>query len=357
MPLEDKNAALYVDEDVKFSVRRHQEIPTPGDGELLIETQFSGTNPADLKHATLLGIYPAILGYDFCGTVLKAPTSSTFHPGDLVAGYTPTGINRPSKYGTHQRYLACPEDMVFPVPAALPPHHAASLTVVAMTAADALYNIFNLPLPQENDNQGKTTRSLLIWGASSSVGLCAVQLARASGIHPIIVTASPERHSLLQEFGATHCFDYKSSSVVSDIKATVKDSQWGPLTCGFDAVGSQRGGVSSAKLVAECCSEDATLVSVVVQSDSRFKMPIATPNSDVVIKVQEVPFPITIPARPADYQRAWRALIWAVEHYGVNFRLPSVGIFEGTAEEALEELKAIADGGRFGKLALKHPLQ
>ncbi|PWY69961.1 alcohol dehydrogenase [Aspergillus eucalypticola CBS 122712] len=357
MPPEDENAALYVDEDVNFSVRRQQEIPTPDDDEILVETQFSGTNPADIKHATLLGIYPAVLGYDFCGTVLKAPTSSTFQPGDLVAGYTPTGINRPPKYGTHQRYLACPEDMVFPVPAALPPHHAASLTVVAMTAADALYSILNLPLPYEHDNQATTTKPLLIWGASSSVGLCALQLARASGIHPIIVTASPERHSLLQELGATHCFDYKSSSVISDIKATVRDSQQSPLTCGFDAVGSRKGGVSSAQLVAECCSEDATLVSVVVQSDSKFRMPIATPNRDVVIKVQDVPIPITIPARPADYHRAWRALIWAVENYGVNFRLPSVDVFEGTAEEAVEELKAITDGGRFGKLALKHPLQ
>ncbi|GAQ43380.1 hypothetical protein AKAW_03266 [Aspergillus niger] len=345
MPPEDENTALYVDEGVNFSVQRDQEIPTPADDEILIETQFSGTNPADIKHATLLGIYPAVLGYDFCGTVLKAPPSSAFQPGDLVAGYTPTGINRPPRYGTHQRYLACPEDMVFPVPAALPPHHAASLTVVAMTAADAIFNIFNLPLPR-HDNQARTTKPLLIWGASSSVGLCALQLARASGIHPIIVTASPERHSLLQELGATRCFDYKSSSVISDIKATVRDSQWGPLTCGFDAVGSQKGGVGSAQLVAECCSEDATLVSVVVQSDSKFKMPIATPNMDVVIKVQNVPFPITIPARPAGYQRAWCALTWAVENYGVDFRLPSVDLFEGTAEEALEELKAIADGGR-----------
>ncbi|GKZ16474.1 hypothetical protein AbraIFM66951_000298 [Aspergillus brasiliensis] len=358
MPLEDTNPALYVDENANFSVHRQQDIPILSDGELLIETQFSGTNPADIKHATHLGIYPAVLGYDFCGTVLKAPANSAFQHGDLVAGYTPTGLNRPFKYGAHQQYLVCPEDMAFSVPAGLPPQHAAALTVVCMTAADVVYNIFNLPLPQEEKrHQGKSPKSLLIWGASSSVGLCAVQLARASGIHPILVTASPERHSLLQELGATRCFDYKSPSVISEIKATVEDSQWGPLVYGFDAVGSQRGGVSSAKQMAECCSPDATLVSVVVQPDLRFKMPIATPNKDVVIKVPGVPYPITIPARPADYQRAWSALLWAVDHYGVQFRLPSVNVVEGTAEEALEELKAIADGGRFGKVVLKHPLR
>ncbi|KAL4993523.1 chaperonin 10-like protein [Aspergillus recurvatus] len=357
MASKTENIALYVDENVKFAVRRQQEMPAPGDGEILVETLFSGTNPADIKHATLLGIYPAVLGYDFCGRVLKTSSGTSFRPGDLVAGYTPTGINRPTKYGAHQRYLVCPGDMAFSVPAGLPPQHAACLTVVAMTAADALFNILNFAPPYEKVEEQKAAQPLLIWGASSSVGLSALQLARASGIHPIIVTASPERHDQLRELGATHCFDYKSPSITSDIRALVGNWQWGALTCGLDAVGSEKG-VSSARLMAECCSEDATLVSVVVQRDPRFRMPLATPNRDLVIKVPEVPHPITIPARPAAFQCAWRVLRWAVENYGVCFRFPSVDVFEGTAEEALEELMAMAGHGRgFGKLVLKHPLQ
>lgn len=351
----DASAALYVNESLEFQVYCSSQRHEPAEEELLIETYFSGTNPADIKHATLLGIYPAVLGYDFCGKVVQASNSSKFRPGDTVAGYTPTGVGRPNKYGTHQRYLVCPEDMAFVVPAALPPHHAACLSVVAMTAADALYNIFKFPLPG-NGGVDKTSRPLLIWGASSSVGLCAVQFARASEIYPIIVTASPERHSLLLELGATCCFDYKSPNTPSDIKAVVQNYSSGELQFGFDAVGSQTE-VSSAHLMAECVSNTAIVVSVVVQDDARFKMPLATPNRDMTIRISNIPHPITIPARPDDYQHAREAFLWAVANYGVHFRLPFVEVFAGTAEAALSRLKVLGDHGRgIGKLVLKHPL-
>ncbi|KAB8264726.1 chaperonin 10-like protein [Aspergillus pseudonomiae] len=349
------NTGLYADDQAIFRVRRGLEFPVPGDEELLIETQFSGANPADVKHATLLGIYPAVLGYDFCGKVLQAPPQSSFSPGDTVAGYTPTGLNRPARYGTHQRYLVCPEEMTFHVPANLPPQHAACLSVVTMTAADTLYNLFKFPLP-DTENTEKARRPLLIWGASSSVGLCAVQFARASGIHPIFVTASPKRHSLLLELGATKCFDYRSPDVASQIKSALEEGQWDSIDYAFDTVGSY-GETGSAKLMSECVSDQANLVSVVIQHDPRFKMPFATPNHDVTIRVQGAPRPITIPARPSDYVRARQALQWAVANYGAGFEFPSVDVVSGTAETALEELQAMADGTRgFGKLALEHPL-
>ncbi|KAE8420248.1 chaperonin 10-like protein [Aspergillus pseudocaelatus] len=349
------NTGLFADENAIFRVRRGLEFPVPGDEELLIETQFSGANPADVKHATQLGIYPAVLGYDFCGKVLQAPPQSSFRPGDTVAGYTPTGLNRPAGYGTHQQYLVCPEEMAFHVPANLPLHHAACLGVVTMTAADTLYNIFKFPLPDTGDT-GKTVKPVLIWGASSSVGLCAVQLARASDIHPIFVTASPQRHQLLLDLGATQCFDYKSPDVASQIKSALKSGQWDSIDYGFDTVGSYAG-AGSAKLMAECVSGEASLVSVVVQRDPRFKMPFATPNRDATIRVHGAPRPITIPARPSDYVRAWKALQWAVANYGAGFQFPSVDVINGIAETALEQVQALGDGARgFGKLALEHPL-
>ena len=186
------NVGLNVDENLTFGVCRDENIPTPGDGELLIETLYSGANPADIKHSTHLGIYPTRLGYDFFGKVIKTPLGSAFHVGDSVAGYTPTGIGRPAKYGTHQSYVVCPEKMAFSVPEKLPPDHAACLKVVAMTAADALYNLFKLPLPgrsTEGLSGSNIAGPLLIWGASTSVGICAIQFAKASGIFPILVTA------------------------------------------------------------------------------------------------------------------------------------------------------------------------
>lgn len=354
------NPALYVDSNLTFRVLHTHQQSSPDNGEILIETHFSGANPADTKHAILLGIYPTVLGYDFCGKVIKtASDNSTFQPGDIVAGFTPTGIGRPSKYGAHQRYLICPEDLAFKVPSHLPEHHAASLSVVVMTAADALYNFFGFTLPSLCEDgrkvEGKVASPLLIWGASSSVGLAAVQFARTSGVYPIYVTASSERHALLRELGATQCFDYKSPTVVDDIKTALRESQQ-ELKHAFDTVGSN----DSAKLMAECTSssDDTILISAVFQDDPRFKMPFAAPGQDVTIKLPGTPSTITIPARPTDYQRAREAFLWAVENYGMKFEMPVVKVFEGSVEEALEELRVLAGlGCGFGKVVLRHPLQ
>lgn len=354
------NPALYVDSNLTFSVTHTQKPPSPDTGEIIIETHFSGANPADIKHATILGIYPTILGYDFCGKVIQtASDNSPFQPGDIVAGFTPTGLGRKSKYGAHQRYLTCPEDLAFNVPSNLPEHHAASLSVVVMTAADALYNFFGFPLPSldedEGKGEGKVASPLLIWGASSSVGLAAVQFARVSGVYPIYVTASSERHALLRELGATQCYDYKSPTVVEEIKTALRESKL-ELKHAFDAVGSN----DSAKLMADCTSPstDTVLISSVFQDDPRFKMPFAAPGQDVTVELPGAPGTITIPARPKDNQRARKAFLWAVENYGVKFEMPVVKIFEGSAEEALKELKELAGfGSGFGKVVLRHPLR
>jgi NADPH:quinone reductase-like Zn-dependent oxidoreductase len=250
--------------------------------------------------------------------------------------------------------------MVYSVPENLPSHHAGCLTVVAMTAADALYNLFKFPLPgdsAQNASDINTASPLLIWGASTSVGICAVQFANASGVFPILVSASPERHALLSELGASHCFDYKSPSVIEEINTVLKNYHFDGAPYAFDAVGNPSG-LGSAQMVASCASQDAKLVSVVVQKDPRFVMPLATTNEDATLRLPNILHPITIPARKDDHQRAWSALQWAVRNYGSRFQLVSVEVFQGRAEDALQQLKILADNGRgFGKLAFKHPLE
>lgn len=199
------NTALFVDADGSFSIRRDIEIPEEENGEMVVRVLYSGINPADTKHSSRLGIVDTVLDYDFCGEVVNAGATS-FSSGDIVAGMTPTGIGRPTRYGAHQGYLCCPEDMAWLVPDQLPRPHAAALAVVVATAADAVFNLFGLPLPGEDaitikKDQGKGP--ILIWGGSSSVGISAIQLARAAGCRDIFVTASSGRHDLLKSL--VHC--------------------------------------------------------------------------------------------------------------------------------------------------------
>lgn len=183
----------------------------------------------------LFSVSSTVIGYDFCGRVLSVPSGSKFSKGDIVAGYTPSGIGRSSRYGTHQAHCYCPEDIIFKVPSHLPESHAAALTVVAMTAADTVYNIFKLPLPA---SPAVHSRSIIIWGASSSVGICTLQFLMASGCQNILVAASPSRHELLRSLSATHTFDYNSLTVEADVVAAVQALGEGSVSHALDAAGT-----------------------------------------------------------------------------------------------------------------------
>ncbi|KAG6367077.1 hypothetical protein INS49_001259 [Diaporthe citri] len=357
---QQQNTCLFVDNDCKTSVIRNFPLPTPGDDEYLIEILYSGVNPADIRHAPGLGIRDTVMGYDFCGRVLRTPNSppggpgnATFAVGELVAGMTPTGVGRSQKYGSHQNQLASPEDMMFSVPESLPPQEAAALSVVACTAADALYGFFKAPPPGESGVQGGRQGPLLVWGGSTGVGLCLVQLARASGVSPIIATASPARHELLRDLGATHCFDYKDPGVTSKIRAAVQDSKAGKLSYAIDVAGSGQ----AVEIIEQLVEPETVFLSTVVQPGKpHLKMPLACTRHDVPLRFANG-MEITVPARREDWRKTWGAVNWAVAHYGKGFRMPAVEVFDGSAEDALEELQEIAAQGKFGKLVIKHPLK
>ncbi|KAK2601131.1 hypothetical protein N8I77_010601 [Diaporthe amygdali] len=354
-----QNTCLFFDNDCKTSVIRNSPRPTPADDEYLIEVLYSGVNPADVKHGTELGMRDVVMGYDFCGRVLQVPTSPSegqgkakFAVDELVAGMTPTGLGRPQKYGSHQNQLAAPEDMMYKVPTSVPPQEAASLTVVACTAADALYGFFKVPTPDASGPQTGSAGSLLVWGGSTGVGICLIQLARASGVSPIIATASPGRHELLKELGATYCFDYKDPDVRSKIQAAIQESGAGKLSFAIDVAGSS----DAVELMEQIVAPETVLLSTVFHpSRPQLKMPIACTRNDLSLR-----FPngreITVPARVEDWKRTWSAINWAVTHYGKGFRMPAVEVFEGSGEDALVELHKVAGQGRFGKLVIKHPL-
>lgn len=357
---QQQNTCLFVDNDCKTSVIRNFPFPTPGHDEYLIEVLYSGVNPADIKHAPGLGIRDVVMGYDFCGRVVRAPESppggpgtARFEVGELVAGMTPTGVGRPQKYGSHQDQLAAPEDLMFSVPEGLAPQEAAALTVVACTAADALYGFFKAPPPGENGSQGAGQGPLLVWGGSTGVGLCLVQLAWASGVSPIIATASPARHELLLDLGATHCFDYRDPEVTSKIRAAVKDSGAGRLSYAIDTAGSG----DAVELIEQLVEPETVFLSTVVHPGKpHLKMPLACTRHDVPLRFANG-MEITVPARTEDWKKTWGAINWAVAHYGRGFRMPAVEVFDGSAEDALVELQKVAAQGKFGKLVIKHPLK
>ena len=59
-------------------------------------------------------------------------------------------------------------------------------------------------------------KTLLVWGGSSSVGCCVIQLAVASGLR-VVATCSARNFELCRRLGASEVFDHKSETVVEDL--------------------------------------------------------------------------------------------------------------------------------------------
>lgn len=97
---------------------------------------------------------------------------------------------------------------------------AATIPLAALTAAVALFRNLQLPAPW---NPATKPTPLIIYGASTSVGSFAIQLARNSNIHPIITVAGQGKDyvkTLLDTSKGDAVFDYcdGADNVVNQIR-------------------------------------------------------------------------------------------------------------------------------------------
>lgn len=229
---------------------------------------------------------------------------------------------------------------MFGVPESLPPHEAAALSVVACTAADALYGLTKVPPPDADGPQGGRSRTGI------GVGWVNGRWALPRPICPgewRVATAAPSRHELLRDLGATHCFDYKDPDVTSKIKSAVRESGAGKLSFAIDAAGSGE----AVELIEQLAESGTVFLSTVVHlGKPHLRMPLACTRHDVPLRLANG-MEITVPARFEDWKKTWGAVNWAVAHYGKGFRMPAVEVFDGSAEDALVELQKIAVQGNF----------
>ena len=158
--------------------------PHPGPGQVRIAVRAAGVNAIDWKkrRGPMDGDLPQTMGYEAAGIVDElgeGVADATI--GDSVFGFSPDGAA--------QAELALLSDYA-PIPRALDFAAAAALPSAVETAARAL--------DQLGVESGST---VLINGASGSVGRAAVQLAVARGAR-VIGTGSPATHDFLRSLGA-----------------------------------------------------------------------------------------------------------------------------------------------------------
>ncbi|KAK3361694.1 zinc-binding dehydrogenase [Lasiosphaeria ovina] len=218
----------------------------PGPGQLVIKNAAVAINPVDwaiqkpgIPTMSYLK-YPAILGDDVAGEVVAVgpgPVGELFRVGDRVLGCAAGQDKRcnDAVQGAFQTYPVLQSIQTAKIPDSIAYEAACVLPLALSTAASALfldeYVGLAYPTSPRAEPNGQT---VVIWGASTSVGSCAVQLARSAG-YDVIATASPKNFDYVRGLGAKAVFDYRSKTAVADILKAID----GRPCAGAVALGAQ----------------------------------------------------------------------------------------------------------------------
>ncbi|KAH7346597.1 putative quinone oxidoreductase [Rhexocercosporidium sp. MPI-PUGE-AT-0058] len=168
-------------------------IPVPGPDEILVKVEVAASNVKDWLHLTTRNL-SFNSGDDMAGTVFGLGENvKEFEIGDRVAAFHP--MFAPG--GTYAEYAVAPRHTVFRIPEGVKFEEAATIPLVTTTAALSLFQIQGLPSPWSTPSIPLPPTPLIIYGASSSLGLFALKLARASNIHPLIAIAGSSSSTIL----------------------------------------------------------------------------------------------------------------------------------------------------------------
>lgn len=170
-------------------------------GDLLVRVHATSVNQVDwkLRQGRIFPValfLPAIIpGRDVAGEVVVTGKSVTgFKPGDKVFGMLSHVLG-----GACAEYAVLPAAVAVPMPPNLDYNQAAAVPLTALTALQALRDKAQLQ-PGER---------VLVNGASSAVGLFALQMARALGAGGVTGVCGTQHVELVKELGAVRVIDYE----------------------------------------------------------------------------------------------------------------------------------------------------
>jgi NADPH:quinone reductase-like Zn-dependent oxidoreductase len=182
--------------------------PVPLEDEVLIQVKAAALNPVDSKirngylREMVPKTFPFIPGWEASGIITAIGRKVTaFKPGDEVFTRTPF-----QKGGAYAAYMTANENETVTKPASLSFAEAAGLSIVGSAAYTTLFELAGLCAGQR----------VFILGAGGSVGLLAIQMARAAGAFVIGTATGPELENVLAA-GADQAVDYKTPAFADNI--------------------------------------------------------------------------------------------------------------------------------------------
>ncbi|GAD96540.1 hypothetical protein NECHADRAFT_97374 [Paecilomyces variotii No. 5] len=337
-----RNKAIYLDSQGNYSVRVITESYIPHGSQSLVKVNYSAINPADVRHYHM-GMSEFVAGYEFVRTVLETGPESPFKVGNDVFGFAFPGDHRPLHVGAHQGFLLAEPSFTYKRPKDMDPITAVTMIVGAMTAIDALFNMLGFGLPAAGLG-GKSAANvpILIWGGSSVA---------------------------LFEIGATQCFEYRSPTVVDDIRTAMTHCS-GKLTHVFDAVTTGLGvsespsegdkieasyALSSPALARQCCDPDTPdselhlCASLAMPGQSLWKFALVyrtveTMDHGVGLQDWDEELQKLMEDKVRDWgSRSDRGIRWLIANHAIYSKPPRTRIVHG-AKEGIQAIHDVWNG-------------
>ncbi len=190
--------------------------PLPKAGEVLIRVHAAGVNRPDLLQRA--GAYPpppgasGTLGLEVAGEVVVA--AGRWHVGDRVCALLGGG--------GYAEYAVADAHHVLPIPKGLDFVHAAALPETLFTV---YANVFE-------HGALKTGERLLVHGATSGIGVAAIQMAKAAGAQVLATSRGADKAAQARALGA----DVAVDTTTQDFGAIAK--QIGGIDVALDMVGA-----------------------------------------------------------------------------------------------------------------------
>lgn len=214
-------------------VLRLEDVPDaePGPGEVVVAVRAAGVNPIDWK------LRSGVRGNGTGGRAVRPGADAAGVVEAVGAGVDGVQVGDEvivrSARGAYATQVVAPADHLVPKPAGLGWAEAASISIPAGTAYQALRSLGVGP--------GDT---LLVHGGAGGVGQAAIQLAVAEGAR-VIATASERNHDRLRQLGAVPVT--YGPGLVERVGALAPEG----ITVALDAVGTDEALDASVALVAD----------------------------------------------------------------------------------------------------------
>lgn len=183
----------------------HAPVPSPADGEVLVEVHCAGVNRPDCLQRA--GAYPPPpganprLGLEVSGRIAACgPGASRWKVGDEVCALVPGG--------GYAEFCVTPAAWCLPIPPGVSLQDAGGLP-------ETHFTVWNNLVDRGRLGKGE---SVLVHGGTSGIGLTAIQVARRFDATVIATAGSDAKVAFCRQIGAQHAINYRTQDFVAEVE-------------------------------------------------------------------------------------------------------------------------------------------